>query len=170
VLAPLVAARYGPSNPSKAHWDEPIGGPHCVAYGTREYTARLWDIPFMADWIQACKSTPIQIHNKTLLTPDRCEDLGMGGMYGHWLVNFEETSCLPYWGSFKDLGCTAEKSHLHRFQSRLWGIKKGEDWMTLCATAPANIWGSYIPRPRYCDDRGWFWGMYGIWELYDPNC
>ena len=28
---------------------------------------------------------------------------GKHGMYGHWMVNFDEYACMPYWGAMKDL-------------------------------------------------------------------
>jgi hypothetical protein len=56
------------------YWDEPTPGAHCRAYGTREYTARLWNIPMFYDWMMACKTTPIVIHNKTIETPFQCEN------------------------------------------------------------------------------------------------
>jgi hypothetical protein len=59
---------------SKLYWGEPTAGAHCVAYGTREYTARIWNVPLLQDWMTACKQTSIVIHNKTLETPTRCED------------------------------------------------------------------------------------------------
>jgi hypothetical protein len=122
------------------------------------------------DWVKACKQTPIVIHNKTIKTPDRCEDRGVwGGMRGAWLVNFNEMACLPLWGDFNDKGCTAEGSRLHRTESRLWNIQPGEDWKRMCATTPADLHGIHFDSPKYCDDRG-IWGIYGVWELEDPNC
>jgi hypothetical protein len=56
------------------YWEEATPAPHCAAYGAREYTARIWNIPLFYDWMAACKETPIVIHNKTIGTPTRCED------------------------------------------------------------------------------------------------
>ena len=40
-------------------WNEPQAGDHCVAYGTREYTAQL-------DEIAVCKNAPIMIHGRNI--------------------------------------------------------------------------------------------------------
>lgn len=69
--------------------------------------------------------TPIVIHGRTIETPTRCENRvsqllspsefepltyrvsavhqGKNGMYGHWIVDFDEYECMPYWGAMKDL-------------------------------------------------------------------
>jgi hypothetical protein len=102
-------------------WDTPKGKAHCTSYGTREYTARLWNVPIIYDRLWACRETPIVIHNVTLKRPIYCKDLvrgkllsrrpklisshqGLGdGVIGHWLVDFDEPECMPHWGGFVDL-------------------------------------------------------------------
>lgn len=56
------------------YWDKPTPAKHCASYGVREYTARIWNVPMFYDWLKACQQTPIVIHNKTMKTPNRCED------------------------------------------------------------------------------------------------
>ena len=44
--------------------------------------------------------------------------------------------------------------------SRLWDIKKGVDWMTMCKTTPIKISGHTFLHPDKCDDKGVL-GAYG---------
>ena len=44
---------------STAYWDNPRAGERCHALGSREYTSRLRNLPFFADWEGACKCTPV---------------------------------------------------------------------------------------------------------------
>ncbi|KII94909.1 hypothetical protein PLICRDRAFT_33739 [Plicaturopsis crispa FD-325 SS-3] len=153
------------------YWDTPVlASQSCHSYATREYTARLWNIPaFGYDWTKACNETPIHIHNVTIESPTWCENRGMwSGMHGHWLVDFNEPDCIPFWGDFVDKDCTAEGSGRHRVESRLWNVHSG-GWENMCATTPATIHGFHYDKPTACDNRG-IWGMYGIWEVEDPGC
>jgi len=59
----------------KPFWDVPqLASERCLTYETREYTARLWNIQLSSEWYKACMSQPISIHDRTLLSPDRCEN------------------------------------------------------------------------------------------------
>jgi hypothetical protein len=69
------------------------------------------------------------------------------------------------------------------------GIYRGEDWVRMCSTAPAEINYIFFASPTYCEDKvlstvvlgcqdcpltslpcqGIF-GMFGIWEVEDPSC
>ncbi|TDL29228.1 hypothetical protein BD410DRAFT_9643 [Rickenella mellea] len=151
------------------HWSEPFPG-HCLQYNTREYSALLWDIPPSFDVRKGCEYTPIDINGETVESPDVCDDQGEHGMYGHWRVNFSEMACKPLWGSFSDLGCTGLGTGKHRVESRLWNLRQGDDWAKMCGTTPALIHNVDYPSPTYCDNRGIFSGMYGIWDIEDPAC
>lgn len=35
-------------------------------------------------------------------------------------------------------------------ESRLWGLREGEDWHNLCMTAPITINGITFEHPEYC--------------------
>ncbi|THH11087.1 hypothetical protein EW146_g8165 [Bondarzewia mesenterica] len=59
----------------KPFWDDlQLVSSRCLSYNTREYTARLWNVLLGSDWLSACKSEPIDVHGRTLESPDRCED------------------------------------------------------------------------------------------------
>lgn len=54
-------------------WDKPQKGEHCMAYGTREYTARLRNAPIFSDWAGACSNTKVEINGITVSKPTFCE-------------------------------------------------------------------------------------------------
>lgn len=58
---------------SGLYWDELRGSPHCLAYGTRRYTARLRNVSFWANHTRACMETPIQINGLMISSPDECD-------------------------------------------------------------------------------------------------
>lgn len=66
-----IPDRTSPS--SGLYWDELQGNIHCIAYGTRRYTARLRNVPFWANRTRACLETPAQINGVILTSPDECE-------------------------------------------------------------------------------------------------
>jgi hypothetical protein len=89
--------------PSKAHWDTPQPG-QCHSYGKRQYSARLWGIPFRWGWLEACEVTPIKIGGLLINKTDKCENRGFwGGMVGHWIVDVDEPQCMPFFGEMQDL-------------------------------------------------------------------
>ena len=55
-------------------WGTPsLETPSCLAYNTRRYKARLWNVQLGSDWHAACLNTPIQIHGRELTSPERCD-------------------------------------------------------------------------------------------------
>ncbi|KAF9450141.1 hypothetical protein P691DRAFT_495714 [Macrolepiota fuliginosa MF-IS2] len=155
---------------SGLYWDELQGSSHCVAYGTRRYTARLRNVPFWANRTRACMETPIQINGAIISSPDGCEVTWLfSGVRGHWHVNFRERDCSPAWGNFRDKGCIKKASQKRLFRARLWNVRKGEDRMLLCESAPAHVAGMYRSKPDRCEDQG-IWGTYGFWIVEDPKC
>ncbi|KAF7775838.1 hypothetical protein Agabi119p4_4231 [Agaricus bisporus var. burnettii] len=152
------------------YWDELQRSTHCTAFGTRRYSARLRNVSFWMNRTRACLETPVQIHGITVPSPDECEvDWLLGRVKGFWNVNFKENDCSPVWGNFADKGCINRGSHQRLFRARLWNIKKGENNLRLCGTAPAYVAGISRARPDSCEDQG-FWGTYGTWVVEDPKC
>ncbi|KAL6305830.1 hypothetical protein BKA93DRAFT_730318 [Sparassis latifolia] len=150
------------------YWDEPQAK-NCVSYGTREHTARLRNIPSGYNWVQACEEMSIEIHKRTIDTPSRCEDAGASGIFGHWQVGFEEPACVPYWGDLYDKVCFRVQFGV-RFEARLWNLQKDDDWTNMCGTTPAVIHGVHHAKPTYCEYRGAFYGMVGMWDQSDNRC
>ncbi|TDL29224.1 hypothetical protein BD410DRAFT_892563 [Rickenella mellea] len=155
---------------SGMRWDEPRPL-RCVKYGIREYTAHLLDIPTAYDRRKGCEYMPVTINGFTFESPTGCEDRGWwSGVFGHWHLS-NQTTCMPYWDkSFEDVGCTGEGSGKHRLQARLWNLQHGDNWHHMCETTPAIIHGVGYPSPTNCHDKGIIYGMYGIWDIDDPNC
>lgn len=42
---------------------------------------------------------------------------------------------------------------MQRFSSRLMGIYRGEDWVRMCSTAPAEINHVFFSSPTYCEHK-----------------
>lgn len=155
---------------SALYWSGLQGDAHCLAYGTRRYTARLRNAPFWANRTRVCMETAVQINGSNIRSPDQCEvKWPFGAVKGHWNVNFKENDCTPVWGKFTDKGCIKKGSHKRLFRSRLWNVKKGEDRKLLCETAPAYVAGTYRSTPDVCEDKG-IWGTYGSWIFEDEKC
>ncbi|KAH9948358.1 hypothetical protein B0H21DRAFT_707787 [Amylocystis lapponica] len=154
------------------YWGPLDRGHHCAAYGTRAYRARLWGIPLFHDWIETCEHMPLMINGGVIDKPMKCED-AVGYVrwaIGYWLVDFGEPDCLPYWGRFYDKGCVGAGTGLHRWEARLWNLHGEDNWMTMCSTAPATIRNMHFDGPKYCENRGFFFGMVGMWEYEDDSC
>lgn len=59
------------------YFEEPaLRDPHCRAFNTREYQARLWNIRLPGDnrWLEACMTTATKIHGRTFKAPNWCAD------------------------------------------------------------------------------------------------
>lgn len=90
--------------PYDAYWDAPVSSKQCHSYGKREYSARLWGIPWAWGWMEACAVTPVRIDGTIINRPDRCEDHGFwGGVVGYWTVDEDEPLCRPHFGTKHDL-------------------------------------------------------------------
>jgi hypothetical protein len=153
------------------YWAEPEANARCTAYSTRDYRARLLNtVPYHYNWLKPCEEIPIVIHGRSIHAT-RCEikQDGSGEVYGHWRVDFDEPACSPYWDQFKDKGCTAEGSHKRRIEAHLENIHSGEDWEKLCASAPHDFYGRHFDWPDSCANWGGY-GIFGIWDISDPDC
>ncbi|CDO76564.1 hypothetical protein BN946_scf184982.g23 [Trametes cinnabarina] len=167
------------------YWTEPSGDAHCHAYGTRTYVAYLRDIPGDLNWREVCEyMPPVVIHGRALAKPDKCERNGRGEVFGVWYVDFDEPNCRPHWDHIESKGCSAGQKGIERFEGRLNGVARGDDWKAMCANAPATIRNIVFDRPSSCEDRvratfallisllqlmqifsqGLFGGMVGIWD------
>ncbi|KZT74428.1 hypothetical protein DAEQUDRAFT_720598 [Daedalea quercina L-15889] len=142
-------------------WDH-VESHHCVAHGTRAYTASL-----VLDAAKACEHMPIVINGALLGAPRECRRQG-NTLVSTWDVNVGEASCKIYWDDLKDKGCVAPAKR--RLEARLWGLDIEEDWMTICRSAPIDIRGQHFNGPLQCENRGMFDGMYGIWDIDDETC
>lgn len=55
-------------------WENLRGAEHCLRYATRQYTARLANVPSDETAIRTCRETPAEIHGISML-PTFCRDL-----------------------------------------------------------------------------------------------
>ncbi|EPT02631.1 hypothetical protein FOMPIDRAFT_1059169 [Fomitopsis schrenkii] len=136
----------------------------CVRYGTREYTARLG-----LDMQEACQHMPIVMNGEVVGVPHECLAEG-DTLVGRWHVTESEVECRPSWGDLYDKGCLGDASGKRRLEARLWNLHDNEDWMTMCATTPADIRGRHFDSPMHCENRGAFYGMVGMWDVDDYGC
>lgn len=60
----------------RPYFEEPVlKDVYCRAYNTREYKARLWNVRLPGEnWMEACMSTEVRIHGRTIGQPNRCVD------------------------------------------------------------------------------------------------
>ena len=125
----------------RLYWGPLWRNDHCHSYGTREYTARLWNIAPGADGLAVCMQMPMTINN-ILILPSECEDRvschrlqcvhwmdrdlttlqGSDGIHGRWLVDYGEVTCQPYWDTLNDKVSTLHPLKyiifkLHRFRA-----------------------------------------------------
>jgi hypothetical protein len=52
----------------------------CIAKGIRQYSSRLWNIPWGSSWEGACAREAWGSWG----VPDRCKHMGVAGMWGEW--------------------------------------------------------------------------------------
>ncbi|KZT12726.1 uncharacterized protein LAESUDRAFT_719021 [Laetiporus sulphureus 93-53] len=140
--------------PFGLNW-EGLQGHHCISYGWREYTARLFS--------DGCPHIPLSISGKKKEVPYKCTSERSRKM-GHWIL--ADDVCRTNWGELYDRGCVANGKH--RYEARLVNVRAGDDWERMCSSTPATIAGEYFPIPTFCENRGLF--EMGVWDTKDPRC
>lgn len=100
---------YGP-RPTNPSWDDPRPAHQCMAFGEKEYSARLQGVPLFANRKNACKNTPIEIRGQTFESPNSCEVYWpFGRVVGRWKVT-GLAECSPRWGGLEDKESRAIRS------------------------------------------------------------
>lgn len=146
----------------------PLKAENCIAYGYREYRAQVWFVPDGADPVEVCLRTPAVIKGIGFKTPLGCADEGpKKGVIGTWYVQSNETRCTPQWSMFEDEGCM--QYGRRRIFSRLIGLRRQDDWNTVCESTPARIGEREFDGPTYCEDKG-IRGIYGVFDIADGKC
>lgn len=134
----------------------------CSQWEKRQWSSRLWGLNWWEDWVWECQHTP----GLDGRVPDRCIDLGAGGIWGEW--DRPDTSC-PHWGSYQDDGCVGQTGQ-REYASRLWEIPPGWSWSAACQTKAGDPPGNGAPRPPdRCVDLG-AGGIWGEWDVNDVAC
>ncbi|KAJ7711999.1 hypothetical protein B0H14DRAFT_3019760 [Mycena olivaceomarginata] len=159
---------------AKFYWEDLGADQHCLRYSTRQYTARVANVPRQYDPVQACKETAIEIN-----------DRGCRGVIGHWMV--PDPSCVTHFDSFADKvsrpilpliyvgaqsnhrDCTGPGSGRRLIESRLWNLQGGDDWRDMCSTTPADFRGLHFEGPDSCENWG-IRGVWGTWNIEDREC
>ncbi|KAJ7203513.1 hypothetical protein GGX14DRAFT_461393 [Mycena pura] len=149
------------------YWEDLRADQHCLRYSTRQYTARVANVPRQYDPVQACKETAIEINGLKIHSPVQCEDRGCGGVIGHWMAG--DPSCVTYFDGFADKGCTGPGSGRRAIESRLWNLQDGDNWRDMCSTTPARFRGLHFGGPDSCENWG-FRGVWGTWNIEDREC
>ncbi|KAG1729265.1 hypothetical protein EDB19DRAFT_125373 [Suillus lakei] len=140
----------------------------CTSYGTREYTARLANIPsYYNRRVDACMAAPVQIHGVEY-TPKWCEDHGPNNVIGHWEVDQHEPDCASYWIWYKDFGCISPGSGQRRIEHHLENIPSGGDWKEFCATTPVSFRGMHFTGAQFCFNKNN--ATWGHWAIDDESC
>ena len=98
-------------------WQDLTASTQCLRYGTREYSAKLAHVPIGLDPLKECWKKSIDIHGRQIF-PSRCDTQvcfsnlhypifglevfqGMcGTVTGHWIVDFNEASCVTWWRGY----------------------------------------------------------------------
>jgi len=143
--------------------------PHgCSTYATREYTARLANVPsHYNNRVEACKATPLVVHGQPYL-PRTCQDNGRNGIIGTWNVNQSQPDCVTFWSDYKDKGCTSVGSRKRRIEHHLENLPLGGDWREFSATTPISFLDMQFPGAAEAFKSTW--GVYGLWEIDDGEC
>ncbi|KAF9523216.1 hypothetical protein CPB83DRAFT_698173 [Crepidotus variabilis] len=162
-------------------WDPVRPGEHCLRFATREYTSKIRILDSLvapSEAMKACREIPIEIHGQWRKT-DWCQDLGFGrGVFGFWIIDFNEPQCETRWGKFNELGCSVGSTNASnveardakslpskRVESRLENLQPGSNWQIMCVTTPADIEGRHFGSPAACFKDPREGATYGEWEV-----
>ncbi|KAJ7869485.1 hypothetical protein B0H14DRAFT_2727335, partial [Mycena olivaceomarginata] len=104
------------------YWADLQADQRCFRHGTRQYTARVSNVPREYDPVQACKETPIEINGLKFVTSG----------YVH-----NEPTCTTYFRDFKDKGCTPPATRRRVCTNFLH--PKLDDWRLMCSRTPADF-------------------------------
>ncbi len=149
-----------------AHWGE-FKQDDCVGIGTRQWSSRIWEQG--SDPMMECQRTEAVVDGQHFAKPNRCKNLGVGGVWGEFDV--KDASC-PFWGN--ELGmaglvrgeCAAV--NVRKYYARLWDIADGIGWNKACHAKAATI-TNQSGTPSRCVSKGPL-GMWGEWLVEDKAC
>ncbi len=158
----LVAILLGPLNAEAAqHWGE-FKPDHCTGFGTRQYSAILWEIPWNTSWEAACAGMPADIEGHHFDSPSRCAKAG-GHMWGEFEVPSDDC---PHWGTFQKDQCSGIGKR--QYSAVLHDIASGLSWESACTRKGAEIQGQRFSAPARCRNTGL--GMWGEFDVRDEDC
>ncbi|EDR10234.1 uncharacterized protein LACBIDRAFT_316900 [Laccaria bicolor S238N-H82] len=155
---------------SQVHWLALESSKHCEGYGARKYWAKMGPLPDRGwlDPMETCWALENEIRGRKM-KPTYCEDKGADrGVYGHWIVDFDEGACQPFWEGVTNKGCTAPGSGLRRFDAHLINLDYADGWKVMCSSTPADFNGLHFNGAMSCAKR--VDGVFGTWEIVDGGC
>jgi len=146
-----------------ANWMTPKND-GCSQFGVRTYSARLDHIPD-ADWVGACARSPLTVGGQHFDRPTRCNDLGIGGMWGEFDVT--DLSCAARWDTPRQDQCVLPG--LRQWSAILRDVPSGADAGNACYRTPATMGGTHFTQPNVCayDIGGAMWGEF---HVPDTSC
>ncbi|KAF9445812.1 hypothetical protein P691DRAFT_244828 [Macrolepiota fuliginosa MF-IS2] len=150
-------------------WENLKRGEHCLRYKTREYTAKSVGQNRGPAAMEECRRSRAQIHDIEL-RPTFCENLGTwSGIWGHWVVDFDEPDCETSWTTFEDQGCQVTTGS-HRFTAKLDRWNRKDNWLIMCSTTPAEhtLHEKKLPVPSRCERVKDV--VIGTWDVPDRSC
>ncbi|MFI1952941.1 glycoside hydrolase family 18 protein [Streptomyces xinghaiensis] len=130
--------------------------------GVRQFSARLWNIPDGADWVDVAQRSPAVIKRQYFNRPTRIVDKGALGLWGEFDVLESVDAPAWYWGHME--AGEGGPSGYTRYRSRLWGLSLSDDWKAGARQTPALIEGQYFDQPTEIDDQG-IGGLYGLFDV-----
>jgi hypothetical protein len=140
----------------------PFKADKCVAVGVRQYSAQLL-VPDGLAW-ETCEGIGATIQGQVFAKPDRCKNVGVGGMWGEFDV--KDDSCLPAWNPFKADKCVAVG--VRQYSAQL-NVPDGLSWEASCVVTGASIQRQVFAKPNRCKNEG-LGGMWGEFDIKDDSC
>ncbi|KAG2356102.1 hypothetical protein BDR07DRAFT_1424289 [Suillus spraguei] len=135
----------------------------CTTYATREYTARLVNVPsYYNRRVEACMATSVKIHGVDY-TPKWCEDHVRWSRQSNRSLGSRphEPDCASYWFGTKILfGCMSPGSGQRRIGHHLENIPSGGDWK--------DFRGMHFTGAEICFNRDHV--TWGFWVFDDERC
>lgn len=157
--------------PHGAFWEDISPAWDCLAYGKREYLGALRNVPKGWSAIDACMNMPAEVKGVTFRRPDRCGYIrGSLHVHGHWVVDWDQPDCKPWFRDFQEMGCTGYRTGQRRIEAEVVGINKRQrDWSLLCNSTPL-IWNLIkYTSPTHCERRAWGRKV-AVWNVRDETC
>jgi len=142
--------------PQDAFWETVYPAPDCRAYGKREYSGALRNIPGGWTDVDACMNMPVEIKGVSVRRPYRCGYVeGSPHIRGYWMVDWDQSDCKPWYRDFHDNGCSNRGSGTRSIEAQIVGIPTGveQDWRLLCETTPMTWDYITYKGPTRCEIR-----------------
>ncbi len=139
----------------------------CTSIGKRQWSARLWDIPWGKSWEAACNSTPADVNGQHFDAPSRCKNVAGREMWGEF--DLSDRSC-PHWGDLARYECN---QGLRRVAAALLDVPPNVDAKRLCESrGNPNIDRTLLAGRGLFPVCGWQAGgmMWGVWLVSDRTC